>query len=196
MEKSYLDLTVDWVKLDPSRLLQVLINLITNAIKFTQSESRRTLVVSIGASRQRPDGSSTDVKYFPSRSKRADLCSDTSEWGSGETLYLHFAVQDTGRGLSHDEKNILFQRFTQASPRTHVQYGGSGLGLFISREYVDSSTISDLQFEMTDGDSQTYRTARWGDRCRVGERRWQHICFLHSKSKNEYAGRYSYCYLD
>jgi signal transduction histidine kinase len=34
MEKSYLDLGIDWVKLDPSRLLQVLINLTTNAIKY------------------------------------------------------------------------------------------------------------------------------------------------------------------
>jgi hypothetical protein len=32
---------------------------------------------------------------------------------------------------------VLFQRFSQASPRTHVQYGGSGLGLFISRELTE-----------------------------------------------------------
>jgi len=45
-------------------------------------------------------------------------------------LYLLFAVKDTGRGLDEKEKTLLFQRFSQASPRTHVQYGGSGLGLF------------------------------------------------------------------
>lgn len=43
-------------------------------------------------------------------------------------------MTDTGRGLEQDETVRLFNRFTQASPRTHVQYGGSGLGLFISRE--------------------------------------------------------------
>lgn len=46
-------------------------------------------------------------------------------------------MQDTGRGLSPEEKKLLFQRFSQASPRTHVQYGGSGLGLFISRELTE-----------------------------------------------------------
>lgn len=45
--------------------------------------------------------------------------------------------QDTGRGLDEKEKKLLFQRFSQASPRTHVQYGGSGLGLFISRELTE-----------------------------------------------------------
>lgn len=52
-------------------------------------------------------------------------------------MYLYFAVKDTGRGLSDDEKTRLFHRFSQASPRTHVQYGGSGLGLFISRELTE-----------------------------------------------------------
>lgn len=55
------------------------------------------------------------------------------DWGTGEQLYLSFAVHDTGRGMSEDEMRTLFQRFSQASPRTHTQYGGSGLGLFIAK---------------------------------------------------------------
>jgi CheY-like chemotaxis protein len=43
-------------------------------------------------------------------------------------------VEDTGCGLTIEEKELLFKRFAQASPRTHIQYGGSGLGLFISRQ--------------------------------------------------------------
>ena len=43
------------------------------------------------------------------------------EWGDGEQVYLYFSVRDTGRGLSDDEKTHLFNRFSQASPRTHVR---------------------------------------------------------------------------
>lgn len=46
-------------------------------------------------------------------------------------------MQDTGRGLTKDEKKRLFHRFSQATPRTHAQYGGSGLGLFISRQLTE-----------------------------------------------------------
>jgi len=70
------------------------------------------------------------------RAKRMDQTLGP-DWGEGEEIYLEFAVQDTGRGLSPDELKVLFQRFQQASPRTHVQYGGSGLGLFISRELTE-----------------------------------------------------------
>lgn len=46
-------------------------------------------------------------------------------------------MTDTGRGLTEDERGVLFTRFSQASPRTHIHYGGSGLGLFISRRLTE-----------------------------------------------------------
>lgn len=52
-------------------------------------------------------------------------------------MYIIITVQDTGRGLSGHERDLLFHRFSQASPRTHIQYGGNGLGLFISRRLAE-----------------------------------------------------------
>lgn len=109
----------------------------TNAIKFTTTEETRTINVILSASRERPSASaSPTVSYFPMRAKRTEQTFG-SDWGDGEEIFLEFAVRDTGRGLTPAEKKLLFQRFSQASPRTHVTYGGSGLGLFISRELTE-----------------------------------------------------------
>ena len=153
-DESLEKLGIKYVTMDPSRVLQVLINLITNAIKFTSPQSKRSINVTLGASLDRLDSNGI-VTFVPCLSKRTDLTENTEAWGTGEQVYIHFAVQDTGRGLTEDEKRILFLRFSQASPLTHITYGGSGLGLFISRELVELQG-GEIGVESTSGEGSTF----------------------------------------
>jgi PAS domain S-box-containing protein len=90
---------------DPIRLGQVLINLGTNAIKFTQRGE-----ILIGCEVQRQDPSD---------------------------VVLHFWVRDSGIGMSPEQIDRLFQPFTQGDSSNTRQYGGTGLGLTISRQLVE-----------------------------------------------------------
>jgi two-component system, sensor histidine kinase and response regulator len=93
---------------DSLRIRQVLVNLIGNAIKFTQ---RGEVVLSVNA--------------WPGAT------------GRPSDLELMFTVRDTGIGIAREKLDSIFQAFTQADSSTTRQYGGTGLGLTISRRLVE-----------------------------------------------------------
>ncbi|KAK3043984.1 hypothetical protein LTS18_002496, partial [Coniosporium uncinatum] len=133
---SYRDHGVDWVKADMTRINQVLVNLMTNAIKFTsKKEGERKIAVAVGASKERPTSYPPNVVFFDTEDLGFRMDSTrSSEWGNGETIYILVAVKDTGIGISPEGQAKLFERFRQATPKTEEIYGGSGLGLNISRK--------------------------------------------------------------
>jgi PAS domain S-box-containing protein len=102
-----------WISGDVTRLRQVLVNLVNNAVKFTPSG-----VISIEV-RTHPDSPST--LPLAKESGAPFLAS----------LRLEFTVRDTGIGIPPDRINRLFQPFSQVDSSTTRKYGGTGLGLVI-----------------------------------------------------------------
>ncbi|KAF2446221.1 two component histidine kinase 1 [Karstenula rhodostoma CBS 690.94] len=136
MDYSYDDMHMDVVIADCNRMKQVLVNLITNAIKFTaRKDGDRQISVSMGASVERPSSYPPNILFFSNDNDAFHIDSTmTSEWGGGPVMYLMVAVKDTGIGINKEGQAKLFERFRQATPKTQEKYGGSGLGLFISRK--------------------------------------------------------------
>lgn len=92
---------------DPARIRQVLVNLLSNAEKFTR-EGEVEVCVSV-------------VRFHESE-------------GSAQ---VHFQVKDTGIGIPLSKQKLIFESFQQADSSTTRKYGGTGLGLSISKRLVD-----------------------------------------------------------
>lgn len=117
-------------------------NIFSNSQKFTRQSPEKKITFHIGASFTRPEKTSDGRRYLAFRNegllkndeqRAAKNVRDNTQ----ETIFLSFSVQDTGRGMSPAELRQLFKKFSQASPKTHGKYGGSGLGLFITRDLVE-----------------------------------------------------------
>ena len=126
---------------DPSRLTQVFLNLLSNSIKFIRGCPLRNIIIRYGSSLEPPEEETATMteerlRFIPTAKQHRDLTED-KEWGQGEVVYRRFSVQDTGPGLDPEELNRLFQRFSRANAKTHITYGGAGLGLYISQELTE-----------------------------------------------------------
>ncbi|KAI9742385.1 MAG: hypothetical protein M1818_003918 [Claussenomyces sp. TS43310] len=131
-EPSISENNVGWILCDPSRVTQVLVNLLTNSIKFTRVEETRNISITYGAALDNPRRLfSDDIHWAPHQFGIDDL---TGDWPLEDQFFLTVTVTDTGAGMTAEEIQRLFSRFEQGSLRTSIKYGGSGLGLYISRQ--------------------------------------------------------------
>jgi signal transduction histidine kinase/CheY-like chemotaxis protein/HPt (histidine-containing phosphotransfer) domain-containing protein len=110
LDIEYLGAIPETILSDPTRVRQILINLIGNAIKFTKTGGIRLTVELTG-----------------------DVSTQTPDAGA----MLRFEVVDTGIGMTAEQIARLFQPFTQADNSTTRQFGGTGLGLVIAKRLAE-----------------------------------------------------------
>jgi len=109
---------------DPTKISQVVVNLISNAIKFTGIKG----VVSVSIEKKAEDKDNVTIK---------------------------FAVKDTGIGISEEQKEKIFEAFSQADVSTSRKYGGTGLGLAISSKLVEFMG-GELDIDSVEGEGSTF----------------------------------------
>lgn len=134
-DTSLSQLEVEWLLLDSHRMLQVLINLVTNAIKAVKDRPEPRVTVKLSATAKAPCEATELIQCVkPRQHPRAVHFGD--RYINEPSLYLAITVQDNGPGLTNAEMTSLFERFAQANPKTESKYS-SGLGLFISRDLTE-----------------------------------------------------------
>ncbi|KAA0579728.1 response regulator [Azospirillum sp. B21] len=118
LSASIADDTPRHIRGDPTRLRQVLFNLVSNAIKFTERGAIEIAVWSPDPPIAPVDGSATAPASLP--------------------VTLRFEVQDSGIGMTAEQRGRLFDAFVQADASTSRKYGGTGLGLAICKRLVEA----------------------------------------------------------
>ena len=111
---------------DAGRLRQVVINLVGNAIKFTEHGE---VVVDVS--------NCTADFGTSSKTSEADSAGKNASEASADSLWLHFQVKDTGVGIAKEKLRRIFEAFEQADTSMTRRYEGTGLGLAISSRLVE-----------------------------------------------------------
>jgi len=104
---------------DQPKVRQILLNLLSNAAKFTENG-----VITLSVER---------MKSQKTKTKKKKQKAQYSENSSSISQVLIFRVSDTGIGMTEEQLELIFKPFTQADPSTTRKYGGTGLGLTISQ---------------------------------------------------------------
>lgn len=102
-----------WISQDVTRVRQILTNLLTNATKFT-AQGEISIHVSTYVSTQPPAAQEDN-----------------------HSIVLHFSVKDTGIGIPPKDRDSLFKPFSQIDASMNRRYGGTGLGLVISKQLCE-----------------------------------------------------------
>ncbi|CAE6437936.1 unnamed protein product [Rhizoctonia solani] len=110
---------------DKARFAQIVTNLCSNAIRFTDLvQGERRIVITVDVSPSAPSEGSACVP--PELSPSAGIA-------ESRQLFVYVSVADSGPGVHPDDVALLFKRFQQGT-NSHEVFGGSGLGLFVSRQ--------------------------------------------------------------
>ena len=126
---------------DPGRLRQVIVNLIGNAIKFTEAGR---IAVKVRAINARPEPREPSASVRP-------------------RVMLHFSVHDTGPGIPVEKQGCIFNPFEQADGSTARKYGGTGLGLAICARLV-ALMGGTIWVESEMGRGSTFHFTAWFER--------------------------------
>ena len=106
------------------------------------------------------------------------LVSSSVVGGDPDVAWIRFSVKDTGVGIPEEKLQTIFQEFTQADSSTTREYGGTGLGLTISKHLV-SLMGGELEVTSVEGEGSTIRV-----RLPVGEGRGTEDWGLRGKAKD------------
>ncbi len=112
---------------DPSRLRQVLVNLVSNALKFTE---KGEVVIEVFSERLTYNDIPQDNEYLRFLNEKP--------FAEEEWVLLKFQVRDTGPGIPADRMDRLFHPFSQVDASITRRYGGTGLGLVIAKRLVEA----------------------------------------------------------